>query len=287
VSHKWLHRACWEMAGRPDAEAFEKPSKTISEEGYIQRESLWVITPDVTDEAERTQLLADGKVAHEKRVFDQMATELDNHIETNPEYMDEDEREFPYRQLFRVSAWSGNVTIIGRLRNDYHEFDGTPDEAEAECKRLYEEFMASDECKALKARRAELTAIWEAKQLAKFKEEGRYEVSRRPAKGDTIKTEGERDWTGSRSFFTVSDKLEYETIEEFDGPDKALGRKTFIADEERTEKGYASKEWEVRLDAIHAAMDESRNMAQALADRLNQEWADAGYPGRKDDSSDA
>ena len=106
---KWLHKVCWEDAGRPEYDAYESPSKRLSEDLFIERKSLWVITPEVDDPEEREQLLADGEAAYEARLFDQMATELDNRIETNPEYMEEDEREFPHLQLFRVSAWSGHV----------------------------------------------------------------------------------------------------------------------------------------------------------------------------------
>jgi len=56
--------------------------------------------------------------------------------------------------------------------------------------------------------------------------------------------------------------------------------KTFIADKERTEKGYASVEWEARIEDVRAAGRESRRLAEEEAQRLNDKWAADGYPGR-------
>jgi hypothetical protein len=277
---KWLHKVCWEAAGRPEYDAYETPSKHLSEDGYIDRKTLWVITPEVTDPAEREQLLADGEAAYEARMFDRMACDLDNLIETNPEYMDEEEREFPYRQLFRVSAWSGNVGITDRLRNDYIDFDGTKEEAEAKCKELYEVFMASDQHAALVARRAELNAKWRAEHMAKLKEEGRYEVSYRPSRkgGDWINGK-----QCGRTMFYVKDKLEYDTVAEFDFSDEMAPKKYEAPDSDEYD-GNHSAEWEARVEAFRAETGRIRDLADAECDRLNKEWAAAGYPGRKEDS---
>jgi len=280
---KWLHKVCWEDAARPEYDAYEGPSKRLDQDDFIERKSLWVITPEVDDPAERAQLLADGEVAYEARLFDRMATELDNLIETNPEYMSDEEREFPYRQLFRVSAWSGNVGITDRLRNDYDEFKGTKEEAEVECKRLYDEFMVSDKYAALVARREELNKNWEIERMAKLKEEGRYEVSYRPSRKGG-------DWMNGRqmgrTMFYVKDKLEYDTVAEFDFSEE-MAPKKYETPEDNDYEGNHSAEWEARVESFRGETDRIRGLADAECDRLNKEWADAGYPGRKDDSADA
>ena len=147
----------------------------------------------------------------------------------------------------------------------------------------YEEFMGSDLHNALVARRAELTAEWEARQMAKFKEEGRYEVSYRPSRKGG-------DWINGRqcgrSMFTVKDKLEYDTVAEFDFSDEMAPKKYEAPDSDMYE-GNHSAEWEARVEEFGAETVRIRGLADAECDRLNKEWAAAGYPGRKNDSDAA
>jgi len=278
---KWLHKICWENAARPEYDAYESPSKHRSAGSPEKQKELWVITPEVKDPAERTRLLAEGIAAYNQREFDQLAIDADDMIERDPRYMTEEHREFPHRQMFQVHVWSEVTTIYNRLTRTDVEFDGTKEEAEAESKRLFEEFLASDECKALQARRKELTAEWQAKQLAKFKEEGRYKVSYRPSRkgGDTINGR-----QCGRTMYYVQDELEYETVAEFDYSEE-MAPKVYEAPDSEDYKGNHSAEWEARVEEFRDEADRIRKLADAECARLNQEWAAAGYPGKKDSTA--
>ena len=80
--------------------------------------------------------------------------------------------------------------------------------------------------------------------------------------------------------FYVSDKLAYEEVAEFDFSDE-MAPKEYETDP-KWEGEYASEAWAARVDGFRAETGRIRDLAEAEAKRLNQEWADAGYPGRKD-----
>lgn len=299
----WVHQACWEVAGKPEFDAYDGPSRSSDDQGWFFDDGDHdLIDPRIKDDAERARLLAEGVERRTQARYTQRARDVH-------EWFDKEESEY-HRELHGDQMWKlrwtarneilrdgdGEIVRDGR-RPKYDEnlwrlddkldvsaepqFKGTEDELNAHMNAEWARFRESDECAAYVAHREAEIAKYRAEQHEKFKAEGRYEVSRGPApSGDTIKTEGERDWTGSRSIYRVEDRLTYETVVEMDGPDKALGVKTFIADKERTEKGYASVEWEARIEDVRAAGRESRRLAEEEAQRLNDKWAADGYPGR-------
>ena len=270
----WLHKLCWETAGRPEFDSYETPSKRMDECAYGDEE-LWIITPTVTDEAERARLLATGIKAHEGRLFDQRASEMDNLIETDSEWQTDEHKQFPWRQMFQVHGRRDTVEIYNKLTRDCVPYDGTEDEADAECKRLFEAFLASDDYKALRDRRVELEAKWNVEHMEKLKKEGRFQVGYRPSKkgGDVL--DGRRM---GRSMFYVRDKLVYDEVAEFDFSEE-LAPKEYETDPD-WEGEHASEAWLARVNAFRAETGRIRDEADAMAKSLNSDWADAGYPGK-------
>ena len=268
----WLHKICWETAGRPEFDAYEKPSKRMDELSY-KDEELWIITPTVTDEAERERLLATGIKAHEGRMFDRRACDLDDLIERDPRWQTEEQKEFPWRQMFQVHGHGDKTQIYNRLNQESVPYAGAEEDSDAECKRLFEEFLASDECKALQARRAELSAKWHAEQMEKFKKEGRFEVGYRPSKkGGDVMNGREMD----RTMFYVKDKLTYDDVVAFDFSDE-LAPKEYESDPEFD--GNQSAEWEDRVEEFRTETGRIRALAYIECACLNAAWAEAGHPG--------
>ena len=269
----WLHKVCWEAAGRPEFDLYEKPSKRMDELSY-KDEELWIITPTVTGKKERECLLVAGIKAHEGRMFDQRACDLDDMIERDPRWQTEEQKELPWRQMFQVHGHGDKTQIYNRLNQEFVPYAGAEEDSDAECKRLFEEFLASDECKALQARRAELSAKWGAEHLEKLKEEGRYKVGYRPSRkgGDVL--DGRQ---AARTMFYVTDRLNHDDVADFDFSEE-LAPKEYESDP-KWEGEYASEEWALRVEAFREETGRIRGLADAECARLNQEWADAGYPG--------
>ena len=67
----WVHYACWEVAGKPEHDAYDSPSKgDPNQGGGSYRGSLDVIDPRITDEAERARLLAKGIAVRDQKRYD-------------------------------------------------------------------------------------------------------------------------------------------------------------------------------------------------------------------------
>jgi hypothetical protein len=275
----WLHKVCWEAAGRPEFDAYERPSKRVDELSY-KDEELWVVSPEITDKAERERVLAEGIAAHEQRLFDDKANRVDDWVEQDPEWETEQQRERPWEQRFQVLTYpeQDNTVQIHDALDDtavrYEDFDGTEEEAETECKRRWNEWLLSDEFKALRARRKELEAQWEAKHMAELKEKGRFDVGYRPSKKGGDVMDGRKM---GRTMFYVKDRLTYEDVIEFDFSDE-LAPKEYESDP--AFDGNQSAEWETRVEEFRAETGRIRALADTACARLNAAWAEAGYPGK-------
>jgi hypothetical protein len=176
----WVHKACWEMAGKPEFEAYEGPSDYDPGQGFGGKECL-VIDPRITDEAERARLLEAGMKVREQRQYDCAATTV-GHWFAEREYPPWDND--PWKQ--RYSYFEGHAPedyvlnedgeflhvregavqegthwyVSDKLKweqgelNERH-FEGTEDELKAHLAAEWARFVESDECKAYLARAEE------------------------------------------------------------------------------------------------------------------------------------
>lgn len=274
-------------------------SRYSADQGYFFGKEHDMIDPRVTDEAERERLLAEGVEKRERRWYDRRAEKVAEWLDPDErEWHDEDKKAEPWRHRF---SYSPAYNEGEKLENEWwlrDEFDpehgglevedadgelitwkGTEEECKAHLASLWAQFVESDEAKAYIAHRAEQRRQYRLEALEQLKEKGRFEVSYGPAPdGDRVKDSEDdpRPWKGGRTIFRVEDRLTYETVEVMDGPDKALGVKTFIRDPDYD--GNNSAEWEARVEDIRAATRESREQAEEMVQQLNDEWARNGYP---------
>lgn len=296
----WVHQACWEIAGKPEYDAYDGPSEPAGDQGFFFGREHDMIDPRITDEAERERLLKEGIEARDRRWYDGRARDVADWLDPKErEYHSEDEQREPWRLRFSyLRAYSEGEPVENGwwLRDKFNPedgglpieddegellvFKGTEDEVKAHLASHWARFIESDECRAYLARAEEMRTEARRKYMEELKAKGRYYVGYGPApKGDTIKKEGERDWKGSRTIYRVEDRLTFKTVAVMDGPNKALGVKTFVVKpEERTKDGMASPEWGARVEELRAAQRESQRLAKAEAERLNKAWAAAGYP---------
>ena len=259
----WLHKACWEVAGRPDADAFDGPSHGDHHQGGGGTHAH-IIDPRITDEAERARLLEEGLAKRNARIYTEQArkvqewldkSELKYHREEHGDEMwrlryhygqthlrDEDggfvlsDPEVSYSFVKDPTGWD----YYDKLNRDEVEgthFTGTEDELKAHLAAEWAKFIESDECKAYVAHREAEVAKHRAEQIEKFKTEGRFKVSyhsdHQASKGHTV--------------FYVRDEFEYDS----------------------DVTGFSTNDHEFKG---------ARGMAQAKADRLNEAWAAAGHP---------
>lgn len=293
----WLHQACWEVAGKPERDAFDGPSDHSADQGYFFDREHDMIDPRVTDEEERKRLLEEGIRIREEHRYERRAEKVAEWLDPEErEWHDEDKKKEPWRHRFHYSAaYENQQKLEGQwwLRDEFGPeygglpvvddddelitFKGTEDEVKAHLARLWAQFVESDEARAYVEHRAKKRREYKLEALERLKADGRYEVSYGPApKGDTVKKAGERDWVGGRTIYRVEDRLTYKTVAKMDGPDKALGVKTFVEDPDY--EGNNSPEWEARVEDLRAATRESRRLAEEECQRLNDQWARDGYP---------
>ena len=272
-------------------------SDSAGDQGFFFGKEHDVIDPRITDEAERERLLTEGVEKRERRWYDQRARDVAEWFDPKErEYHDEDKQAEPWRHRFSYSQAYENQEEVENgwwLRDQFNPedgglpvedadgellvFKGTEDECKAYLASLWAQFVESDDCKAYLARRKVLRDEGLREEIERLKKKGRYEVSYGAApKGDTVKKEGGRDWVGKRTIYRVEDRLDYETVATMDGPDKALGVKTFT--EDPGYDGNSSPEWEARMEEVRVATQESHRLAEEEARRLNKQWAADGYP---------
>lgn len=273
-----LHRACWEKAGEPEFDHYGSGSQSAGDQGFFFDDGDHdVIDPRITEN--REQILAEGVAKREKRRFDHKAQEVRRWIKDGPI----DEKEPAWTQRFRVShKFSGRAAIRGQWvmhDRDYEffqadetrTFHGTEEEAHALCAKLWDEFVASDKCKAYLARAEELRIEGLKKYAADLRSKGRYEVSYGSSRkgGDTVGNGN----PCSRSLYYVSDRLTFERVAifDFEGENKHFESDIYY-------EGNHSPEWEARVEENRADERARRAKAEAEAQRLEAEWAAQGKP---------
>jgi hypothetical protein len=283
-----VHRACWEVAGKPEFSYYAEhdlSSQYADDQGFYFHDEHDLIDPRITDGVERARLLEEGRERRVKTRFDERAQHfclllLDSRNE---------DPETAWEVWFPVfnDYEEGCFRIASRLEEDrlcdQRKFDGF-DEAKRSARELWSTWVQSEEFAALKTRSDELLQQTRQRQYEKLKDEGTYKVSYKTVDGDLhAGTEGDRTevldpdlWKGHRRVYFVQNKLTRAVVFVADGPDKALGRETFL--KQPGYRGNHSPEWEARVSALRAATSESLRIAQETADRLNAEWATAGYP---------
>lgn len=274
-------------------------SRSSADQGYFFNKEHDMIDPRITDEAERERLLAEGVEKREQRWYGHRAEKVAEWLDPDErEYHPEEKQKEPWRHRFSYnSAYNDGNKLENEwwLRDEFGPehgglevedadgelltWKGTEEECKAHLASLWAQFVESDEAKAYIAHRAEQRRQYRLEAYEQLKKKGRFEVGYGPApEGDRVKDSEDdpRPWRGGRTIFRVEDRLTYETVEVMDGPDKALGVKTFIRDPDYD--GNNSAEWEARVEDIRAATRESRELAEELVELLNKQWADEGYP---------
>lgn len=276
-----VHLACWEAAGSPDFGFYADKgleSKSAPDQGYFFDTEHDLIDPRINDAAERERLLSEGRRAREVARFDAKAQRV-GEILNEAKDLDGADR---WRARFGIWAPEGQMTgyaVTDKLGSLAANGLSTLAEAESTAARLWGQWIESTEFETLRDRAKEMHLAARAQVLEGFKDKGRFSVSYRGiAGGDIVKRAGERDWVGLRTVYFVTDALGvYDSeVAVMDAPWVKLGTLTFESDPEYA--GNNSPAWEARVEAIRAAVTESRALAQAEADRRNKEWADAGYP---------
>jgi hypothetical protein len=257
----WLHKACWELAGRPDADAFDGGSNSDEHQG-AGGPHAHVIDPRVKDEDERARLLAVGLEKRNARIYAQNARDVH-------EWMDKRERKYHVEkhggEMWRLrwdisptfkrgddgepllsdpnKPWSyiddPNACEIRDNLNreaDPERFEGTEEECKKHLAARWAAFLESDECKAYLAHREAEIAKHKAEEIEKMKTEGRFRTSYSPDhdhRGDTV--------------FYVMDEFQYGSDTE-------------------------------RFSTHDHSRKEASGKAKAKAAMLNEAWAAAGFP---------
>lgn len=268
------HLACWEVAGKPEFWHYREhnlTSPSSEDQGYFFDEEHDVIDPRVTDPVERERLLGAGRAMREENRLDEKAREVGLLVR--------DSRFGP--ESWNLFFWvlgpvDGKFALTDKFRRETVIDATTEEQAEQHALRAWSSWLESEEFAKLKKRSDGLVELARLRWIEKIKLEGRFKVGYKPARGDTVLHEGEREWTGGRSIFYVHDRVTSKEVAVMDGPDMALGRRTFVA--QPGYDGNNSPEWEARVEEFRAAQSESRRLADEEAKRLNDEWAAAGYP---------
>lgn len=276
----WVHRACWEKAGRPEWSRYGSPSASAGDQGWFFDDGDHdLIDPRVEDEGERARLLAEGVERRSRMRHDQRARKVARMFE-------EREDDAPaWRRRYKVSSYENRdgalvVYAIDDLTGEEvsGEF-GSLEEIESHCASLWAAFVDSEEARAYLARATEMRREAREAFLEKMRVEGRYEVSYRTVKGDRIEDgpDDELPWQGSRRTFYVVDRMTCDRHPLPASPVEELGIETYRRDPE-WEGEYASEAWARRVEEVREATRREREMAEDLASRLQRDWIDRGAP---------
>lgn len=286
----YVHEACWRAAGKPDFEEYDGPSKHSDDQGwFFETGAHDMPEPGKTcDEEAWEKAKADrAEAIRRRRVEDAMEMIRGYVPEGDPQW----KRRFT---IDKTKPWHGEGAdpwpdrVVGWYLTDnlwgYTEVAKgmeTKEEAYAKAEALWNEWLASDEVKAMR----EEYAGWQREAHERFvqslRDEGRFEVSYRPSPGDTITRENERTWTGSRSVYTVQDKMTYKEVMVCDGPLKEIGVKTYDGDADDHEPV-----WKARVEEFRAAMAASASQAKEACKRLQADWEARGCPDESDWNAD-
>lgn len=255
----WAHKACWELAGKPEFSAYDGPSEYDPNQGCGGKHVL-VIDPRITEETERARLLEEGLKLRAEKIYARNAREVHEWLDDCPHNWHREEvngelwrlRYHYHRAYLRdekgelvlsdpAKHWSYVEDPTGwvyydRLDEDgpEHRFTGTEEECKAHLAALWAQFIESDECKDMLVFRESEIAQYKAERLEEAKVEGRFTTTYGPEYNE----DGTERWPVHR----VHDELDFRTDKE----------------------GFYG--------------DGSRDQAQAKADMLNKAWAKAGYP---------
>lgn len=270
-----VHLACWEASGEPEFGFYADKglsSDSALDQGYFFDTEHDLIDPRISDPGERERLLSEGRRAREAGRFDSKARDVAEILAAARDLEGEN------RWSARFGIWEpkGQMTdyaVTDKLGGLAARGLATDEEAINTARRLWAQWLETDEFKTLVARAKELDLESRAAALAHLMEDGRFTVSYGPAQGDSITRAGERTWTGGRSIYRVLDRLDHHFEVVFDGPNLELGVQTFDGD-----APDHKAVWDVRVEAMRVAGRKSAELAKAEAARLNKEWAEAGYP---------
>ena len=199
VAAACIHQACWELAGRPEYDHYGSASSSADDQGYFFNDEHDLIDPRIKDEGERAALLKKGVAAREKARYDQKARDVSEWINDRDEDKAAWERRFGFHQYYGTrepgeKLPGGPVENMWWVEDRLHTAEelrtlhGTEADVKVQLSQEWDEFVASDECKAFLARAKEMQAEAEARYLAELKVEGRYEPRYGVSKvgGDTV-----------------------------------------------------------------------------------------------------
>lgn len=268
-----LHRACWEVAEKPEYEKYGSPSDSASDQGFFFDCEHDLIDPRITEDRDR--LLQEGIAARTKRRFDARARDVFEWLASEDPEFEPWKKRFSFGKVYEdgkivLNTWYC-VDSFGELFKSDETFHGTSEDIEAMLQGFWSDFVASPECKALLARAEEIKAEAQARYHETLKAEGRFEVGYSPSKvgGDIV--DGR---TMHRELFYVNDKLSYTQVATFDyeGTPRDFGPR------DPNYSGNHSPEWEARVEENRVETRERAAKANAEAVRLNKAWAAEGYP---------
>lgn len=271
-----LHRACWELAGKPEWDRYGSPSAQSADQGWFFDDGAHDLVDPRMSEG-RDEILRKGVEDRVRRRFDARATEVYEAVHGEP--LDEEDR--PWRRRFHYGpAREAGKRIPGRwyrsdawrvlFEGDNGLFDGTESGVVASLQAAWDEFVAGDECRALLARAEEIRAESRERWIGDLKKRGRYRVGWGPSRkgGDDV-----GGFRAERTRFYVTDELSFEEVASFDYEGEP---RSFGADPDYP--GNHSPEWEARVEENRAEAAARRGKADEMASRLNVAWAAAGHP---------
>lgn len=253
----WAHKACWELAGRPDYASYDGPSRFDPNQGAGGKDVL-IVDPRITDEAERERILAEGLARRNQRLYEwraekacEMAAKAkrayyikqqggemwrlryhcgqDFERDENGEFL----RGEDGRGIKAPNRWYYYDNLDVDHEGDESTFEGTEAELKAHLAKLWEDFLASDELKGYQDFCAERSRKHREERIEQLKAEGRFKPTYGPRRID-----GKEVWP----VYWVADELYIEDLR----------------DEFWHGEGCQAK-------------------AQAKADELNAAWAASGY----------
>ena len=253
----WAHKACWELAGKPEFATYDGPSRSDPNQGAGGKDEL-IVDPRITDEAERERILTEGIARRKERLYSYKAeracglaakAKRDHYIKQHEGemwrlryYYGQDFERDESGEFLRGEDGRGIRTMnrwyyCDQLDVDHDggelTFEGTEDECKAHLAKLWEEFLASDELKGYVAFCTERARKHREERIEKLKVEGRFRPTYGPRQID-----GKEIWP----VYWVEDELYIEDL---------------------------------RDESWHG--DGCKTRAQARADELNAAWAASGY----------
>ena len=255
----WVHHACWELAGKPEFDAYDGSSKYDPDQGGGSfRGSHDMIDPRIKDEDERARLLAAGIQLRDEKRYTYRAQQVHD-------WMDQEDSDY-HREKHNgeMSKIDGEYTKLDNAWVVYDELDkerdevtfaGTEDELKAHLTELWETFLASSEHAAYMAHREAEIAKYRAEELEKYKVEGRFDTTYGPKRDK----DGKEIWPVHR----VNDKLRYKTDAEWfhgDGCKTRCAAKAKILNDAWVAAGHPAEfEHELFVEETYGSADDDED----------------------------